>query len=79
MKEIQNSVALREELDFLFKETAADLLAASNHVEDAFNARLVEYSEARSVAQQHLAKVIFRNPSLTPLRSTIDLLRLCFD
>lgn len=56
-KEIQKSVSLREELDFLFKETAADLLAASNHVEDAFNSRLVEYTEARSVAQQHLAKI----------------------
>lgn len=56
-EEIRKSTALRAELDRMFKDTADALLAAANSVEEAFNARLAEYANARNAASQQLAKV----------------------
>jgi len=73
--EVKKSVALRLQLDAHLKDTADDLLCASNKVEDAFNARLAEYNDARNAAMQKLAKtqqeIAVQDRNIAELRDAI--------
>ena len=56
-KERQKSVDLRERIDKFIKDSDLQMLTQENASEDAFNARIAEYNEARRVADQQLTKV----------------------
>ena len=57
LREQQNSIALRDGIDELFKDAAAQSLAQANAVEAAFNARILQYTDALNQDKTELTKV----------------------